>query len=196
MSLTLKHPFTAVISGPTGCRKTQFTIRLLQHASKMIDPPPQRILWCYGAYQKAFTELKNVEFHEGVPDTQQFDGAHRTLLILDDLMQETDDRVTKIFTKLSHHADMSVLYLTQNLFYGGKQNRTITLNAHYLFLFKNPRDAAQVGYLARQIFSQRSKFLVEAYQDATEKPYTYLCIDLKPDTEEKLRIRGNISQTK
>ena len=115
-----------------------------------------------------------------------------TLLILDDLMHETDDRVTKIFTKYSHHRDVSVMYLTQNIFYGGKQNRTIGLNAHYLVMFKNPRDATQITYLARQMYPKKSKFVLDSFADATSKPYSYLVFDLKPETEDKLRLRTGI----
>ena len=34
-------------------------------------------------------------------------------------------------------------------------HRTISLNATYLVLFRNPRDASQVEHLARQVFSHR-----------------------------------------
>jgi hypothetical protein len=131
-----------------------------------------------------------VEFNEGIPDESML--TKGTLLILDDLMHETDDRITKIFTKHSHHRGVSVMYLTQNIFYGGKQNRTIGLNAHYLVMFKNPRDATQISYLARQMYPKKSKFVLEAFADATSKPYTYLVFDLTADTEDKLRIRSGI----
>jgi hypothetical protein len=68
----------------------------------------------------------------------------------------------------------------------------MSLNAHCIVLFKNARDATQVAVLARQMYPGRSQFLVEAFKDATEKPYGYLFIDLKPDTEEKIRVRTNI----
>ena len=88
--------------------------------------------------------------------------------------------------------DVSVLYLTQNLFFGGKQTRTIGLNAHYLVLFKNPRDVTQVSHLARQMYPGRTKFLVESFQDATSVPYSYMLLDLKSDTEDKYRVRSNV----
>ena len=193
MSLVWRHPFTALIAGPTGCGKTQFTLKLIKYANKTIDPPPKKIVWCYGIYQEAFNKLAGeVDFHEGIPDLSLFDGKENTLLILDDLMHETDDRVTKIFTKISHHMSVSVLYLTQNIFYGGKQNRTIGLNAHYLILFRNPRDATQVSHLARQMYPGKTKFLVEAFKDATVEPFSYMLIDLKPDTEDQHRVRASI----
>jgi len=193
MALTWKHPFTCLVTGPTGCGKTQFTIKLLKYAREVVEPAPEKILWCYGVYQHAFESLtEHAEFHEGVPELEKFDGKQKTLLILDDLMHETDDRVTKIFTKISHHMNVSVLYLTQNIFYGGKQNRTIGLNAHYLTFFRNPRDATQITHLARQMYPGKSKFLSEAFKDATREPFSYLFLDLKPDTEEKFRVRANI----
>jgi hypothetical protein len=107
-------------------------------------------------------------------------------------MTEANDSVSNIFTKVSHHRNVSVIYLSKNLFHKSKQNRTLSLNAPYIVLFKNPRDAVQVATLARQMHPGRGKFLAEAFKDATDKPYGYLLIDLKPDTEEKYRIRTNI----
>ena len=133
-----------------------------------------------------------MEFIEGLPDLDSFDGKQWTLLIIDDLMHETDERVSKIFTRVSHHKNLSVLYLTQNLFFGSKQNRTISLNSHYLILFKNTRDATQISHLASQMYPGRTKFLIEAFRDATSKPFSYLLVDLKPDTEDRLRVRSGI----
>jgi hypothetical protein len=190
--LSLKHPFTATVAGPTGCGKTLFTFRLIENAAEMIDPPLRTIWYCYGEYQPLFAKYPQVIFNEGLPDISTFDGKEPTLLVIDDLMQETNDTLANIFTKISHHRNVSVLYLTQNLFPKNKHARTISLNSHYLFLFKNPRDASQFGVLARQMYPSGSKFAVEAFKDATEKPYGYLLVDLKPDTDERLRLRTNI----
>jgi hypothetical protein len=68
----------------------------------------------------------------------------------------------------------------------------MTLNSHYLILFKNPRDAAQIMYLARQMYPSRPKFMMEAFADATAQPYTYLVVDLKADTDDDKRLRSGI----
>ena len=83
MTLVFKHPFTCIIAGPSGSGKTVFTTNLIQNVARMIEPAPEHIIWCYGVYQKFFSEVKNVEFHEGLPDLNIFDGKKRTLLILD-----------------------------------------------------------------------------------------------------------------
>ncbi|MEE8289666.1 MAG: hypothetical protein V3R25_09665 [Nitrosomonadaceae bacterium] len=62
----------------------------------------------------------------------------------------------------------------------------------YIVLFKNVRDASQIGHLARQMFPRNSKFLIWAYQDATSGAYQHLFLDLKPNGNESLRVRGNI----
>jgi hypothetical protein len=59
-------------------------------------------------------------------------------------------------------------------------------------MFKNPRDASQVAILARQMYPGKSQFVVEAYEDATKEPYGYLLIDLRPDTDDRYRIRTKI----
>lgn len=64
-------------------------------------------------------------------------------MVTDDLMSETDDRVIKLFTKGSHHRNLSVTYILKILF-GKKAQRTISLNSYYILLSKNPRDAAQI----------------------------------------------------
>jgi len=158
----------------------------------MIDPPPTRRVYCYGEYQQLFCQYPRVMFHQGLPDLSDFDGKEPVLLVIDDLMQETDETVSNLFTKGSHHRNVSVVYLALNLFPKNKFARTMSLNAHYMVLFKNPRDATQFANLARQMYPNRSQFAVEAYKDATRKPYSYLLVDLRPEQGEDLRLRTNI----
>ena len=167
-----KHPFTCIVAGPTGCGKTTFVTRMLRHATAMIDPPPERITWCYGEWQEAYAtmDLVDVRFEEGLPSVSMFDSSTRNLIVIDDLMAETDERVTILFTKKSHHRNTSVLYLIQNLFPKNKESCTISLNSQYMVVFKNPRDASQMSHLARQMYLGRVKFVQEAFKDATSVP--------------------------
>ena len=66
--------------------------------------------------------------------------------------------VANIFTNGSHHRNISVAFLVQNLFHKNKHIRTISLNAHYMVLFKNPRGASQFASLARQMYPNKSAF--------------------------------------
>ena len=190
--VVFRHPFTCIVAGPTSCGKTFFVLRLIDNIRLSVSPPPDEIIWCYGEYQTIYNSVKGVKFHEGLPTVEEFDGSKRILLVIDDLLHETDERVSKIFTKGSHHRNIPVIYITQNLFHASKQNRTLNLNTHYLITFKNPRDITQISHLARQMYPGKSRFLVEAFTDATQKPYGYLFVDLKSDTNDELRVRTNI----
>ena len=192
MTLPLTHPFTATMSGPTGCGKTMFIFKLIEHVDKMIVPSPKKVMYCYGEYQSIFAEYPNVIFNEGLPDISQFDGREPLLLILDDLMDVTNESVSAIFTRISHHRNVSVIYITQNIFPRNKFARTISLNSHYMILFKNPRDAGQFATLARQMYPEGSTFAIEAFKDATSAPYGYLLVDMKPDTDDRHRLRTNV----
>ncbi|GIX84987.1 uncharacterized protein CDAR_374201 [Caerostris darwini] len=139
--------------------------------------------------------MKNVEFHEGLPsDIHTLSNA---LIVIDDLMSElssefsfmselSNTKLTKLFTKGGHHRNLSIIFIVQNIFHNGKEMRDISLNAHYLFLFKNPRDRSQIMHLGRQLYPSQTKFFREVYEDATSKPFSYLLIDLKPYTDDSL----------
>ena len=103
-----------------------------------------------------------------------------------------DDFVSKLFTKYSHHRNLSIILILQNFFDRGKIMRTLSLNAQYIVLFKNPRDKAQSMSLARQIYPNYIKKFLSIYSNATEKPFSYLFIDLKPDTPEEVRLLSNV----
>ena len=183
-------PFTCVISGPTSLGKTVFILRLLKHVKTAVEPPPGRILYCYGIFEKIFSEIEDPEFSERLRD--QFDETNNSLVIIDDLMHETNDVVSKLFSRVSHHTNTSVIFITQNIFHSSTESRTIALNTQYLVIFKSVRDKSQIAYLARQMYPTRSKHMVEAYTDATSEPYSYLFLDLKPNVDDKLRLKACI----
>ena len=80
-----------------------------------------------------------VSFHKGIPSTDLIlssanPGEHN-LICLDDLQQEVvnSSSMKKLFTQLSHHCCISVLFLNQNLFYKGKYARTLTFKQQKYF---------------------------------------------------------------
>lgn len=191
---TLKGPFTSVIAGPTGCGKSYFVRDLLRHRREMFSPVPDRVIWCYGIHQSLYDEIPDVTFVEGFPSNLQDLFDRYTLVIVDDLMSElgNNKRLTHLFTRGSHHMNVSIMFITQNFFHKGKEMREITLNAHYLILFKNRRDMSQLTNIGRQLYPRHLKFFQEVFADATKNPYSYLMIDLQPFTPEDMRLRTQI----
>lgn len=192
MDVSWCHPFTCVVSGPSGAGKTVFVEKLLKHKAALITPIPKRIIWSYGIKQPALEERwkGEVEFVEGLPDSDCM--YTDSLIVIDDQMAETDQSVANLFTKGSHHNKLSVVYIVQNLFGKNPHMRTISLNGHYLVLFKNPRDATQAGNLGRQMYPRRLKYFQSAYKQATSGAHSYLLCDLRQETPDHLRLRTNI----
>ena len=200
MDPRLKHPFPALVAGPTCCGKSQFVKRLLESGENMIEGAPENIIWCYGIYQPAYDEMlrsvPNIHFVEGVPSDLEsmINPSKRNLVVIDDLMQElsNDPRITSLFTKGCHDRNLSVIFILQNIFHHGKELRDMSLNYHYLALLKSPRDSSQINHLAKQMFPGHVKYMQESFQDATSTPYGYLLCDLKPETPTVFRLRTNV----
>ena len=198
----LVHPFTALVAGMTGSGKTVWVKSLLENADKTISPPPQRIIWCYAQWQPAYEKLMNslpgIEFVKGIPDDLEEDWylneTVNNLIVVDDQMAEasSDKRILNLFTKGSHHRNLSVIFLLQNLFHQGKISRTVSLNSHYLVLFKNPRDKMQVLTLAKQVYPGGTQTFMRKYEEAVHRPYGYLLVDLKPNTPDRCRLKTNV----
>ena len=103
-----------------------------------------------------------------------------------------DKRIANLFTKESHHRNRSVIYIVQNIFHQGTETRNISLNTHYIVLFKSPRGKQQILTLARQINPGRVPEFMHAYEKATSHPHGYLMVDLKPTTHDHHRLKTNV----
>lgn len=190
---SFRHPFTCLCVGATMSGKTHFLAKLIQYRDVVISPRVQRVIYSYKKYQPIFDSMKNVEFVQGMTFT--LDKTIPTLLIVDDQMlnDSKNDRLAELFTVNCHHDNTSVIFVSQNLFFQNKAYRTACLNAQYLILFRSPRGTSQIHHLARQMFvGERGRDMVRAFENATEKPFSYIVIDLKPDTPQCLRLRSNV----
>ena len=192
METAWHHPFTSVISGPSQSGKTVFVEKLLKHRNEMMSPVPKKIIWSYGVRQPALEAKWRgvVQFVEGLPDSDSL--SDDSLVIIDDQMAETDQSVANLFTKGSHHHKLSVVLIVQNLFGKNPHMRTISLNSHYLVVFKNPRDASQASHLGKQMYPRKLKYFQAAYKDATSVAHGYLLCDLRQETPDHLRLRTSI----
>ena len=153
------------------------------------------VIWAYGQWQSLYSknvENSFVEYVEGLPSEQTLKEIKPDLVVIDDLMNELSDdaKMGNLFTKGSHHMNINVIFITQNLFHQGRQMRNISLSCHYLVLMKNPRDRTQIDVLGRQM--KMIKELDEAFKDATSNAYGYLIIDFKQETSPEKMLKTNI----
>ena len=199
--LKFKHPFTCLVSGMTSSGKTVLVRRILSNWKTLIDIDKQNlnVLWCYGQMQELYKkDIPNVStnYISGKPTETSFELYKPDIIVFDDLMDElkNDENISNFFTRGSHHRNISVIYIVQNLFNQGKCMRNISLNCHYMIIMKGIRSAQQISVLGSQLFPGKTKSLKKIYNKATEKPFSYLIFDLHPRSNDKFRIRTRITR--
>jgi hypothetical protein len=201
MYVPFATPTSILLAGPTMSGKTSFVIKLLENASLMFKEPPSQILFCYMAYQPSFEKLKtlsNLTLHEGLPEKTHItefglEKGHK-VVIFDDMMKYivNDVNIQDYVTVSSHHNNMTIMLLSQNIFAQGQTARTISLNCHYIVLFNNKRDASQVRRLGSQIMPGKVPYFMDSFDKATSRKYGYLLIDFSPQTDKKYQLRTKI----
>jgi len=144
---------------------------------------------------------KGIVFHEGIPDHQdliQWVPQGGGILVLDDLMDEGsgDKRVLDLFTKHSHHQNVTVLYLCQDMFPVGKYAKSISRNAHYIVAFKNPRDQLGVRSVLLQSFPTEWKDCLDTFHHLTSRPFGYMLMDLHPASSDQHRLYAHVLKDK
>lgn len=194
---SINSPARFFLSGPSSCGKTTWCAELVKNADTMIKPPPQQIIWCYSIWQRLYDELlqthPNIQFHEGMVDFENLRESSETskLLILDDMMNVISEKnLSDTFCKISHHCNCTVVFMSQNLFHKG--SRDARMNSEYVILFKSPADKLSISNFARQVYPKKVLHFLEAFADATKKPYGYLFCDLSQQTKDTQRLRTNI----
>ena len=215
----LKCPFNMLISGPTQSGKTSWVCRLLLNSELLMERPPQSIHW-YSPHlapppslQKCGdgTTTTTLHHHKGLPwtrkrdddDDDEYEGdgeknpEEGDVIVIDDFAQETSNsaELTAFLTRNSHHRNISICVLTQNLFWGGKETRTQSLNMHYLVLMRQTRDHRQVRTLGRQLTQTEKEYraFLDAYNDATGRDlFSYLMISMHPRDDKRLLLRSTI----
>ena len=201
MYVPFSTPTSLLLAGPTMAGKTSFVIKLLENADKMFKEVPVKILYCFLAWQPAFEKLKkiaNLTLHEGLPARGEITelgllNGHK-VVIFDDMLKYivNDLNIQEYVTVSSHHNNMTVILISQNIFAQGQTARTISLNCHYIILFQNKRDVSQVSRLGSQIMPGNVRYFVDSFEKATSRKYGYLLIDFSPHTEKKYQLRTRI----
>lgn len=186
-----------MIVGPSCSGKTQLLSQILQKRKDLFDQQPNRILYYHGTLlpPKLQDGDHGIQFQRGLPTESEIKTFNNDFVILDDLMEDCKNNlVTKLFSQVAHHSHVTFFLLVQNFFHIG---RSQSLNAHFLFFMMNPRDKLQIRNLSIQMYPNNTKFLVQAFEDATNnRPFSHLFIDLTADTDNQLRVRGNIFDSK
>ena len=103
-----------------------------------------------------------------------------------------DKKLPDLFTKHSHHQNITMLYLCQDMFPPGKYAKSISRNAHYIVAFKNPRDQLGMENLLLQAFPTCWQDMMDVYEKVTERPFGYKVLDINPASDERKRVFSHL----
>ena len=189
--------FDCIMSGSSGSGKTSKLLEFLKLKDVLCSEKFYKTYYFYSTWQGIYDQMKLHKlvdyFVEGIPDNESLmtlidNNSQRhqpsafpihQLLIFDDLqcdiVSKKDDIMQKLFTVYSNHKHLSVILLSQMLFKPNDYKfNVLSENAHYLFLFKSPRNSSKVIHSAKQVSPYDNKFIVKSYKEATIHQFTYL----------------------
>ncbi len=204
MDFRFPHGATHLIVGPSGCGKTVRTANILRNKNVLIcnGEKIKNIVFCYATWQPLYDSLKKENIvskwvnkmptsEDFVELVEAFRDKGGSIVVIDDFMSKINSSLDEIVRVLSRHNNTSTFILFQNLFPPHRLARQISLNVKFIHVHKNPRENSQIQYLARQISPGSYKWIVDAYHEATKKPFTAFLFDLTQEREKKFRFRSN-----
>ncbi|CAB3983355.1 Hypothetical predicted protein [Paramuricea clavata] len=216
VTLAFQHPFMMTICGPTQSGKTHLMVEMIKNIDELIVPTPDKLLYLYTAEQPIYAEithlvaerretsaLKSCEFYDctrlGIPTIENIRPllGQRTLLVLDNLMvfamssRENTENLNNLATRDSHHLNLSVFFVCQNLNYGSGKLRNMRVNSMYHLLFNNHTDTRDIELIARNK-GIRLPTIRKILADVSKKQYGYVLFDGCPHSPANARVRTGI----
>lgn len=197
--LTLKNPSRFIIYGPSGSGKSTFVEKVMLYMKELFGFHFDNIIYCSGQGFPKFNSIHGIELQkfsrldQNIIDDLNTD--NNNLIVIDDNMNTVvnDILISDLFTKISHHKNITIMLLIQNLFPKSKYMRDISSNSTYIVLMSNPRETLQIKTLSSQIDGANSSFILNCFNEATKnKPFSYLFLDFDQNTPDEVRVRSNI----
>lgn len=193
--MLLKLPARILVAAPSQSGKSSWVLRVLQNRTNLLSGRVDGVIWaCANAAFAPKAGLEKVrgqvKIVEGLPPLESI--PPYTILVLDDLQMGNLKDVCHLFCVGSHHRNITIVMMAQNLFFANPYFRTISLNSSAIVLFNSVRISAQIEHLARQIFPELRAAFIEVFKEQTRAPFTYLLIDLSQACTPALRIKTNI----
>ena len=100
-------------------------------------------------------------------------------------------KVSQLFTKGSHHRNISLVSFSQNFCHQDPSSRDISLNSKYIVVFKNPRNKTNF-YLDRQVYAENISSFHKTYLDVCKGSHSYPFVDFTHSINSLLRFRTKI----
>lgn len=164
----------------------------------------QEIYWYYTMEPSVTTArslLPDVKFIHGQPSIESLEDMDVKILklvILDDMMDMTDKKTTfedlkRLFTAVSHHGNMSVIFIVQDLYVNRHMTR-LANQAENILAMVNGAAAYQIPKLCNKLFGPGHELFIRwAINDVhAHSNFGYLLLSTGATVPECQRVRTNI----
>ena len=197
IDVSIKWPFKWCLVGSSGSGKTNFCLQIISNSTRILDNTPSKIVLIYKEFQNIYNQfdkfIPTQLYHEDEVDLEELTKSNkeRLLVICDDLYYSKKlDEVAEQFLIKGRHRNTSWIVLTQSIF-NRPALKNISRNSTHITLFKTVR-LNEPHIFFSQLRPRASKVLQNIFAKATEKPFSYLDIDLSQTCSDKFRYKADI----
>jgi len=188
----IKLPFRMIIAGNSGSGKTQTLLNLLYimpdtfEKIYVITKNKDEPLYNYLEDKLKNQGLKITEGIDTLPDLDSFDKEQNSLIVLDDLVNQTarEQKPIADYFIRARKKNCSLIYISQSFYAVPKMIRD---NISYLII-KQVSSMKNLTMITRECsLGIDKKVLKKMYDDATKSKQDFLLIDLDGAKDEKFR---------
>lgn len=182
-----KHPTQMLIGGPTKSGKTTLLMRLLRERGQMFSHPFEKIYWFYKMEnsirqaRQEFPEINYVEGHVSNKFVEGLDIDSHKMLIMDDMQElvansKSLEALMNIFTRDSHHKNLTVIFLVQDLFM--KNMHKVARQCENVIAMSNGSSGSNIMNMGRRQFGPGTAPFIKwaLTQVRLQSTHGYLCL--------------------
>eukprot|EP00794_Sanderia_malayensis_P021233 gene21233-biopygen16271 len=222
-----KTPFTVMLAGKTKSGKTELVLDILQQWRFITDDTAgaytKKLYWFYGTRSEdqinrakhiwdgfrdelqdgddtkniAWHPVKGVESQEAQTRIEEMSDA---IVVFDDLMTEMtkSDKMSQFFTRESHHRNLCMFFVWQDIFPQQKHAAMISKNTDYKIIFDNPSCRDSVRRMLGRMYPKTKQAgevtakILDALERAPPDSYPFVQLNCRPNERPETRIVSNL----
>ena len=182
-----------LVCGASRCGKSEFVKSLLKNP-QIWQKYPEKVTISYLANKSQYNDVPYATLVHGLPDLDEFTSNDKfETLVIDDgsaLLTQKNNSLLSLFTLDSHHNNKTIIYVCHNPFMS--HARTLRLQCNYLVFFPNAVDGTYIENFARQSYQREHNVFMDAFKEASSRPYGYLWYNAQPNCPRDHRLLTNI----